>query len=309
MKSNYLNDTDFFSSAELTDNYKKFIQESSLKKIQLGYPIIDNLIRGLRPKEVLTIIAETGIGKSALTQNILMQHSKNTKELTLYFTLEMSSEEVFERMIQVELKVSGYDVENKFLNEDKNFIHSCNEVARKNKDFVLIEKRIDINRLNEVIEFLENHFNRKAGLICIDHLLLMENFKFDTNEYQKVSDNMKKIKSYSLESKIPFIIVSQISRNSSRAGIDLFAGKGSGEVENSSNFVLALSKINRKNAEDYGLSKKIVDDKSENKISLLSLRLLKNRRGRTDGNCIIEFDRKSLKMIQSELNELNDSKN
>lgn len=302
MESNYLNTSDFYSSAELTDNYKSYISESSLKKINLGYSIIDGLTRGLRPKEVLTLIAETGIGKSALTQNILLQHSRNTKELTFYFTLEMSSEEIFERMIQIELKVSGFDVENRFLKKDDEFIKICNEVAQKNKDFVLIEKRIDINRLGEVINFLENHFMRKVGLICIDHLLLMENFKLDSNEYLKVSDNMKKLKLFSLESKIPFIIVSQVSRNNSRNGIDLFAGKGSGEVENSSNFVLGLSKINIKNAQDFGLTERVVLEFESNKINLLSLQLLKNRRGRT-GNCIIEMNRKTLEMTQSKLNE------
>jgi len=302
MKSNYLNPSDFYSSSELTENYQKYISESSLKKINTGFSIIDGLTRGLRQKEVLTLIAETGIGKSALTQNILMQHSRNTKELTLYFTLEMSSEEIFERMIQIELKVSGFDVESKFLGKDEKFIRACSEVANKNKDFVLIEKRIDINRLNEVVGFLENHFHRKAGLICIDHLLLIENFKFETNEYYKVSDNMKKVKSYSLESKIPFIIVSQISRNNSRTGVDLFAGKGSGEVENSSNFVLGLSKINGDNAKDYGLSETLVSELDSKNVSLLNLSVLKNRRGRS-GNCIIEMNRKTLEMNQSSLNE------
>ncbi|HMQ70123.1 MAG TPA: DnaB-like helicase C-terminal domain-containing protein [Ignavibacteria bacterium] len=302
MKSSYLNPNDFYSSAELTENYKNYIKESSLKKINLGFPIIDGLTRGIRSKEVMTLIAETGIGKSALTQNILMQHSRTTQELTLYFTLEMSSEEIFERMIQIELKVSGYEVENNFQANDEKFINACKEIAFRNKDFVLIEKRIDINRLNEVVTFLENHFKRKAGLICIDHLLLMENFKLDGNEYLKVSDNMRKIKSYSLESKIPFIIVSQISRNNSRTGIDLFAGKGSGEVENSSNFVLGLSKITLENCDDYALTERVVNEFDSKHINLLSLNLLKNRRGRA-GNCILEMNRKTLEIYESALNK------
>lgn len=302
MESNYLNPNDFYSSIELTENYKSYVSESSLKKINLGFPVIDGLTRGLRQKEVLTLIAETGIGKSALTQNILMQHSLNTNELTLYFTLEMSSEEIFERMIQIKLKVSGYEVENRFQNNDLNFIRACDEVARENKDFVLIEKRIDINKLNEVVKYLEAHFKRQAGLICIDHLLLMENSRMDGNEYYKVSDNMKKIKLFSLENKIPVIVVSQVSRNDSRSGINLFSGKGSGEVENSSNFVLALSKIKPENATDYGLTESVLNQFDLNHISLLSLQLLKNRRGRC-GNCIIEMNRKTLEIYQSKLNE------
>lgn len=302
MESNYLNPSDFYSGKELVENYKQYVAESSLKKINLGFPIIDGLTRGIRPKEVLTLIAETGIGKSALTQNILMQHSRNTKELTLFFTLEMSSEEVFERMAQIELKVSGYDVENKFFNNDEKFIKACLNIADKNKDFVLIEKRIDINRLSEVVEHLENHYKRKAGLICIDHLLLMENFKLDGNEYLKVSDSMKKLKAYSLENKIPLIIVSQVSRNDSRSGINLFSGKGSGEVENSSNFVLGLSKITIENCDDFGLTERVVNEYNAKHINLLSAKLLKNRRGR-QGNCILEMDRKTLNIYESKLNE------
>jgi len=302
MISNQLNPSDFYSSIELTDNYKNYIQESSLKKINLGFPVIDGLTRGLRQKEVLTLIAETGIGKSALTQNILMQHSLNTKELTLYFTLEMSCEEVFERMIQIKLQVSGFEVESKFLKNDENFIKKCSEVATNNKDFVLIEKRIDINKLSDVVKFLEDHFKRKAGLICIDHLLLLENSRLDGNEYYKVSDNMKKIKSFSLESKIPVIVVSQVSRNDSKSGINLFSGKGSGEVENSSNFVLALSKITTENAQEYGTTESVIKHFDSIHISLLSLKLLKNRRGRL-GNCIIEMNRKTMEMYQSKLAE------
>ncbi|MCX6162297.1 MAG: hypothetical protein NTV87_13315 [Ignavibacteriae bacterium] len=300
-KDTELKPSDFYTVEELVYNYKKYTSDITKKKIELGLPMIDSLTRGLRPKEVMTFQAGTGIGKSAIIQNILQHYTKKTGELTLFFTLEMSNEEIFERMVQIEMDLPGYEVEDRFLKNDQGFIMKCLELKEVLKNFVVIERRIDINILGVFVSAIERHFETKAGLICIDHLLLLENPALNSNEYMKVTDSMKKIKSFALEDKKPVIVLSQVSRNDVRNGIDLYSGKGSGEIENSSNFVLSLQKITAENAKKHGIELDVLSKKEEQKISLMVISLLKNRRGKT-GSCILEFERRNLRITESRLN-------
>jgi replicative DNA helicase len=155
--------------------------------------------------------------------------------------------------------------------------------------FITVVKRIDISFIPEYVRQIENRLNKKAGLICIDYLALLKNKPFDKDEYLRITDNMQRIKEYAKMLNIPFIVLSQVSRNDikSTEGLSLFSGKGSGEVENSSDMILTLEKTKKHPA-------------NEN-IDYLILAIHKNRRGGY-GKIIVEFDRFNLRMTESKLN-------
>ena len=274
---------EYLSVKEIIDCYRVFVKENKNNKVYLGYPTIDKKINGLRPKEILTIIANTGAGKSAIAQNILMNFAKQTNKLVLLFSLEMSLESIAERLIQIELDLSNIDVEEKFIiGSDEEFLKYCNAASEKFKNFITTKKRIDVNDLKEFIREVENDLNNKVGIICVDYISLLKNKNYTKDEYSRITNNMEVISDYARDLNIPMIIISQVARfTTSNPSLSLYSAKGSGQIENSSDFLLALKKSDKTSL------------KSE--IELLDLMLLKNKRGGKT-RCVVELNKKNLRI-------------
>jgi replicative DNA helicase len=270
--------SDFMNFDDRKKVYSEYIKDIENKKIDIGFELIDQKIRGIRPGNILTLLAETSAGKSATVQNILQKYTKKTEKHTLYISLEMDSYEIHERETQIEFNVSGYDVEEAYLKDKANF-----NSLHLNK-FITLTDSIDINKLYEIVEKCKEYFG-EIGLIAIDHVGIMDNKIFNDNEYSRITDVMKKIKRFALCSKYPVIVISQVNRMEALKKSDrlsLFSGKGTGEIENSSNVVLALEKIT---AENYSIFKyqeniinaDIVNSYNERGINLLCLSILKKQ--------------------------------
>jgi len=294
--------SDFMNFDDRKKNYSDYIKDIENKKIEIGFKLIDDKIRGIRPGNVLTLLAETGIGKSAIVQNILQNYTKKTDKHTLYISLEMDNYELHERETQIEFNISGYEVEETYLKDRANF-----DSIHLNK-FITLTDSIDINKLFEVVEKCSEYFG-EIGLIAIDHVGIMDNRIFNDNEYSRITDVMKKIKRFALISKYPVCVISQVNRMEALKKSDrlsLFSGKGSGEVENSSNVVLALEKITAENYQIFKYKEDVMNEDLinryyENGKNLLCLTILKNRRGGYIQS-ILEYDRRNLRIIESNLN-------
>ena len=290
---------DFFNVETLVDNYIDYVENLNSKKVNLGFAQFDELTRGLRAQEVLTIIAQTGIGKSALALNLLHNFVKSTHELTVLFSLEMSATGIAERIFQVELDVFGYNVEKKFKNKEEAFIQSCRDLQTTLNNFFIIVKRVDVAQIPQYVQALEFFTKKKVRLVCIDYVGLMENKIFPKDEYLRITDNMKKIYGYAKELDVAIINLSQVSRAELKTNeaLSLFSAKGSGEVENSSDFVFALEKLKLNDKDDNSKLIELNEKMKAEGKSLLNLSLLKNRRGNT-GNILLSFDHKNLRIAE-----------
>lgn len=303
MSSKEIDRTCFMNFEDRKNNYADYIKDISNKKIDIGFKLIDEKLRGLRPGNVLTLLAETGIGKSSIVQNILQGYTKKTGNVTLYLSLEMDNYEMHERESQIEFNVSGYEVEEAYSTNTANY-----NSDHLNK-FITLANSIDVNRLPEYVEKCTEHFG-DIGLITIDHIGLMDNKIHNESEYSRLTDVMKKIKSFALTYKYPVICISQVNRFEALKKSDrlsLFSGKGSGEVENSSNVVLALEKITYENYKIFGYDEKIlnyeeIEKRIKSGFNLLCMSILKNRRGGYT-QVILEYNRYNLRISESDLNK------
>lgn len=282
----------------LTDCFIDYANNIEAKKIDLGFPELDKQIRGLRTQELLTVVAPTGIGKSALALNFLINFAKKENELTVLFSLEMSEVGIAERLFQIEFDMFGIEVENKFVKKDNSFIEKCRNLKQSLNNLVIVNKRIDVCSIPACIKVIEQIKEKKVRLVCIDYIGLMKNRDFIQNEYFRITDNMTKLYSYAKELDIAIINLSQVSRSDVKgndAGLNLFSGKGSGEVENSSDFYLTLEKINENSKLDEDVLKKLNFIKRNENLDLLKLTIHKNRRGKK-GIINVTFNRKNLRI-------------
>lgn len=289
----------------LIDSYIDYAKDIDKKKINFGFSHLDETIRGLRVQELMTIIAGTGVGKSALVLNFLMNFVKRTNELTILFSLEMSTVGIAERMLQIELDRFGFQIEDGFIKRDENFIQECKKLQESLKSLFVITNRIDIENIPNLIKFIEQQTKRKVRLIGIDYLGLIDNKFFKMNEYLKLSDSMIKLYSYAKTLDIAIINLSQTSRADVKGndnGLNLYSAKGSGEIEQSSDFVLTLERIQKPTPEESDKIK-IIDARNEKRsategeLELMRLSIQKNRRGKLK-KILVVFNRKNLKITE-----------
>lgn len=306
LKSSGLKLSEFNNVETLTDCFLDYANNIESRKIDLGFPELDKQIRGLRTQELLTVVAPTGIGKSALALNFLMNFVKSNDELTVLFSLEMSEVGIAERLFQIEFDLFGLEVEYNFIKKDSLFIQKCRELKQSLNNLVIVNKRIDVYSIPNCVKVLEKIKRKKVRLVCVDYIGLMKNKDFIQNEYLRITDNMTKLYSYAKELDIAVINLSQVSRSDVKGnenGLGLFSGKGSGEVENSSDFYLTLESVNEsiKNTSDE--IEKLNYIKSNDFLDLLKLTIHKNRRGKK-GIIYVTFNRKNLRIQEFDKDNL-----
>lgn len=298
LKRSGLKISEFNNVDTLTDSFINYADNIDAKKIDLGFPELDKQIRGLRTQELLTVTAPTGIGKSALALNFLMNFVRSNNELSVLFSLEMSEVGIAERLFQIEFDLFGLEVENSFVKKDHSFIQKCRNLKESLNNLVIVNKRIDVYSIPDCIRVIEKIKEKKVRLVCIDYIGLMKNKDFIQNEYFRITDNMTKLYSYAKELDIAVINLSQVSRSDvkgNEGGLNLFSGKGSGEVENSSDFYLTLEKVIENNRLESSVIEKLNSVKRNPNLDLLKLSIHKNRRGKK-GIIYVTFNRKNLRI-------------
>lgn len=302
LKTSGIDISDIHSVSTLTDSYIDYARDINKKKIDFGFPRLEKEIRGLRVQELMTIIAGTGVGKSALALNFLMNYVNKTDELTVLFSLEMSNVGIAERIFQIELDRFGYQIEKGFVNKDEKFIQECRNLQSSLNNFIIVTKRIDISNIPDVIRLIEQIKGKKVRLVGVDYIGLMDNAAFRQNEYLKLTDNMIKLYSFAKKLDIAIINLSQTSRQDVKGnenGLSLYSAKGSGEVEQSSDFVLTLERIQKPNPAEIEKINSIKDYNERNKseLELMRLSIHKNRRGKA-GIIYVVFNRKNLQITE-----------
>jgi len=246
-----------------TDNLKK-------RLCIIDIPVIGPAMRGIAPGEVLVILARSGVGKTAVIMNLQMRIGLQIDSYQLFFTMEMPIAQVYERMAQCSMGITGREVENTFREkQERDYLARLQEQTRNmfkrilmvEKDFLTIEDMIALVRL------AEQKVNQKIGVVVIDYMGRMKNK--GKNSYEALSHNALAIKHMAKELDVAVICAAQVGREKGGDGslpIDLDAARDSGQIEEAADFVIGMWRPDLKKNADA------MEDK-------LIIKLLKNRRG------------------------------
>jgi hypothetical protein len=259
--------------------FKSYIEHiRNLKKacFVTGFDDLDIEIRGVAPGEVMFIVAYSGLFKSALLQNLLLQAGKRTGEHHLFFSLEMPVSRVFERSAQMMTDTEGYTIENNFKDpEFQKELYKKMVMQNANKLLVCQKGGLTIEQVKDYTIMAREKYGN-IGAIGIDYLGLMT-AKGKQSEYDRISYCAEQSKHLAKELNIPVIMLAQVNRAAAGAEVEKWSGKGSGAIEASADFMIGLQK-----------------DETEQ----LVLKLLKNRKGKENLNYIVEMERNYLKFVK-----------
>lgn len=296
--------------AEMEEAYISYAKEIQHNKANTGIPSFDKWLGKIRPGQVLTFIGTTNIGKTALAQHILYSNSQVMKDkICLMFSCETSEYELYERTLQTENDKHYYEIEQSFRDLQASDITQYIKLNEKYKNIIYVVKRVGADEIENYMEEIEELTKKKIGLVVIDYLGLLENYRL-RDEYQKTTDNMKYIRELCLKWKIPFVNFCQTARYDVKIAkeIGLHSGKGSGEIENSSHLVISLELLPDKANDKWHIDKEMLYEFQkiiqENKYEIIRAKIRKKKQGiiphESYGQVYLLMNRKNLRFTEYE---------
>ncbi len=174
-----------------------------------GYKELDNILQGIDGGDMCIIAARPSVGKSALSTEIAINAAKSGKRVVL-FNLEMSSEQVYDRLIAHE---SGIDLRRirralEFLGDEKERYERGNQSIKDMGDKMIVVD--SINKVSEMTPYLKKV---KADLAVIDYAqLIVPESSYRGNRYAEVGAISHSIKTMAKKLNIPIILLAQLNR-------------------------------------------------------------------------------------------------
>lgn len=254
--------------------------------VHTGFKSLDGKIGGFKPGDMIILAARPSMGKTALALNIAQHIGEGGKNVAV-FSLEMSKEQLTDRLICATMGVDSWKL-NKGLLEDDEFMRMGDALERLSKANIYIDDSAAGNLLE--IKSKARRLKIESGLdfIVIDYLQLMSAGN-PMNRVQEISDISRGIKSLARELGVPIMALSQLSRAvESRVSKEPILSdlRESGSIEQDADVVLMIYR------EDY------YDEFTENK-GITNVFVRKNRNGPV-GGADLKFEKKYMKFYDLE---------
>ena len=274
------------SSAELLNDIFFELKTKSLNPVLSGLPSgfdeLDNFTQGFQKSDLIIIAGRPSMGKTALSLNIVSNIMKHSKLPILFFSLEMSKEQIMYRFLSMETNInqmrlkSGRVYQNEWVK-----LHKMIKILSKLPFF--IDDTFNLSPHNIKLKLKTIMFEQnQIGLIVIDYLQLMQDSKLKTeNRAQELSKITRSLKTLAREFNIPIIALSQLSR-SIEMRVDkkpiLSDLRESGSIEQDADLVLMLSdNISQGLNQNQQLIELIVAKQRNGPTGIVRLKFNKNR--------------------------------
>jgi len=224
--------------------------DKDLRGISTGFPDIDSILAGLQKSDLIILAARPSIGKTALALDIARNVAVKKKIPVGIFSLEMSSDQLVDRMLAAEGKVDATRIRTGRLRstdgeDDFAKIGEAMGVLSEAPIFIDDTASANVMEMRTMARRLKAEHN--LGLIIIDYLQLMEGRSND-NRVQEVSEISRSLKQLARELNIPVIALSQLNRGVESRSPQiprLFDLRESGSIEQDADVVMFLYREDR----------------------------------------------------------------
>lgn len=213
-----------------------------LRGVPTGFNDLDNRLAGMQPSNLLILAARPGQGKTALTLNFAQNASVNLKIPVGFFSLEMSREELVDRLLVSQADVDAWKLKTGKLS-DADFEKLSNAMGELAEAPLFIDDTPGANILEIRTKARRLQVQENIQLIIVDYLQLIDSGRRFDNRVQEVSLISAALKNLARELKIPVLAVSQLSRAVETRGTrvpQLADLRESGSIEQDADVVMFL---------------------------------------------------------------------
>lgn len=210
--------------------------------IPTGFLDLDNKLAGMQDSNLLILAARPGQGKTAFVLNVAQYIAVTLKETVGFFSLEMSKEELVDRMLVAQANVDAWKLKTGRLT-DEDFTNLSEAMGVLAEAPLYIDDTPGINILEIRTKARRLQIEKKARLFIVDYLQLVDAGKRFDNRVQEVSFVSQSLKNLARELRVPVLAVSQLSRAVESRGTrvpQLADLRESGAIEQDSDVVMFL---------------------------------------------------------------------
>lgn len=244
-----------------------------------GFADLDDVIVGLNKSDLILVGARPAMGKTSFALNIARNVAVTGKRKVLFFSLEMTKEQIAQRVLATDAGVDGKKMREGRLDpadwvgiaEAASALSDCELYFDDSSDITVTEMKARTRRLG------------KVDCVFIDYLGLIRSGKKSENRVQEVTEITRSLKLMAKDLNIPVFVCAQLSRGTEGRGKShrpqLSDMRESGSIEQDADIVLLLYRENyyKDDSEDNDLP----DDEAEVKSNDIEVIVAKNRHGET----------------------------
>lgn len=208
--------------------------------IPCGIGELDKMITGLNKSDLIILGARPGMGKTSFALNIVRNVAMNTGRTVCFFSLEMTRDQLAQRMLSSEAGIKSEKLRTGELDDDEwtrlaqagDALSKANIYFDETSSITVPEMKAKLRRMKQV------------DLVVIDYLGLMKSARQTENRVQEVSEITRNLKIMAKDLKVPVIACAQLSRGTETKGKShrpaLSDLRESGSIEQDADIVLFL---------------------------------------------------------------------
>ncbi len=273
--------------------------KGKLRGVSTGYKDLDDLLAGFQKSDLIILAARPSVGKTSLALDICRQVGVNSKQPVGFFSLEMSKEQLVDRMICAQANVDLWKLRTGRLSDkDDDFPRIGHALGELSEAPIFIDDSATLNIMQLRTKARRLKTEHGLGLIMVDYLQLMEgrSNKGSDNRVQEVSEISRGLKQIAKELDVPVLALAQLSRavEAIKPSIPRLSHlRDSGSIEQDADVVMFIYR----KAADRNYRPEEVPPEEEN---LAEIHIAKHRNGPT-GMVRLFFEKKraSFRNLQS----------
>lgn len=186
-------------------------REGGLVGIPSGFTDLDNRTLGFAPGQLIIVAARPAMGKSAFALNIMTNAAMKSGKSVVYFSLEMSKEELVGRILASESMVDSQKIRSGKL-EDEDWISLTNASGALSEAKIILDDSAGFSPIELRARCRKLKMEYDIGLVVIDYLQLMDASKANASRQADISEISRSLKVLAREIGVPIIALSQLSR-------------------------------------------------------------------------------------------------
>jgi len=179
--------------------------------IATGFKVFDIRTAGLQPSDLIIVAGRPSMGKSAFASSICEHVAVELKKPIAFFSLEMSKEQLVQRMLCSHARVDAQKVRTGYLSH-QDWPRLTAAAGKLSEAPIFIDDSPSLTALELRAKTRRLKGQHNIQLVVVDYLQLMQGFGRSENRQQEISEISRSLKALARELRIPVIAVSQLSR-------------------------------------------------------------------------------------------------
>jgi replicative DNA helicase len=195
-----------FSTIEKLQQHKGLVTG-----VPTGFVDLDHLTSGFQPSDLVLVAARPSMGKTSFVLNVA-QHVGTTTQMTVgFFSLEMSKEQLFMRLLTSEARIDAHRFRSGFLSE-KDYGRLSHALGTLAEARVFIDDTAAIGVLEMRAKARRLQAEHGLHLLVIDYIQLMQGRGRFESRQQELASISRSLKGLAKELNVPIVALSQLSR-------------------------------------------------------------------------------------------------